>query len=213
MPTGSGKSAIYQIAAVLIPGSTVVISPLLALQHDQVESITEQDVGGAAVVNSTVSTAQRQEAIEALEDQELEFLFLAPEQFNNPETLERLQNSKPSLFVVDEAHCISEWGHDFRPDYLRLGAVIEALGHPRTLALTATAAPTVREEIIERLGMRDAQVVVEGFDRPNIWLGVKRFEDEQEKQQALIKLAVRANDAGLCRGTRLSPQVHTQLFW
>jgi ATP-dependent DNA helicase RecQ len=197
MPTGSGKSAIYQIAGILIPGSTVVISPLIALQRDQVESIARQDVGEAAVVNSTVPTAKRQEVFEALEEEELEFLFLAPEQFNNPETLERLQNSKPSLFVVDEAHCISEWGHDFRPDYLRLGSAIAALGHPRILALTATAAPTVREEIIERLGMHDPQVIVQGFDRPNIWLGVKRFEDEAEKQQALLKWAVRAKKPGI----------------
>ena len=109
MPTGSGKSAIYQIAGLLIPGSTVVISLLIALQRDQLESIARQDVGEAAVVNSTVPTAERQEVFEALEEEELEFLFLAPDQFNNPETLERLQNSKPSLFVIDEAHCISEW--------------------------------------------------------------------------------------------------------
>jgi ATP-dependent DNA helicase RecQ len=197
MPTGSGKSAIYQIAGLLIPGSTVVISPLIALQRDQVDSIARQDVGEAAVVNSTVPTAERQEVFEALEEEELEFLFLAPEQFNNPETLERLQNSQPSLFVVDEAHCISEWGHDFRPDYLRLGAAIAALGHPRILALTATAAPTVREEIIERLGMRDPQVIVQGFDRPNIWLSVKQFDDEAEKQQALLKWAVRAKKPGI----------------
>jgi ATP-dependent DNA helicase RecQ len=197
MPTGSGKSAIYQIAGILIPGSTVVISPLIALQRDQVESIARQDVGEAAVVNSTVPTAERQEVFEALEEEELEFLFLAPEQFNNPETLERLQNSQPSLFVVDEAHCISEWGHDFRPDYLRLGSAIAALGHPKILALTATAAPTVRQEIIERLGMHDPQVIVQGFDRPNIWLGVKRFENEAEKQQALLKWAVRAKKPGI----------------
>ncbi|HEY9726708.1 MAG TPA: ATP-dependent DNA helicase RecQ [Chroococcales cyanobacterium] len=197
MPTGSGKSAIYQIAAVLIPGSTVVISPLVALQHDQVESITQQEVGRAAMVNSTVPSAERQETFEALEEEKLDFLFLAPEQFNNPETLDRLQNSKPSLFVVDEAHCISEWGHDFRPDYLRLGAVIEALGHPRVLALTATAAPTVRQEIVERLRMRDPQIVVQGFDRPNIWLSVKRFEDEAQKQQALLKWAVRVKKPGI----------------
>jgi len=197
MPTGSGKSAIYQIAAVLIPGSTVVISPLVALQHDQVESITQQEVGRAAMINSTVPSAERQETFEALEEEKLDFLFLAPEQFNNPETLDRLQNSKPSLFVVDEAHCISEWGHDFRPDYLRLGAVIEALGHPRVLALTATAAPTVRQEIVERLRMRDPQIVVQGFDRPNIWLSVKRFEDEAQKQQALLKWVVRVKKPGI----------------
>jgi ATP-dependent DNA helicase RecQ len=197
MPTGSGKSAIYQLAGILMPGPTVVISPLIALQRDQVESIARQDVGKAAVVNSTVPTAERQEVFEALEEEELEFLFLAPEQFNNPETLERLQHSKPSLFVVDEAHCISEWGHDFRPDYLRLGSAIAALGHPRILALTATAAPTVREEIIERLGMRDPQVIVQGFDRPNIWLSVKQFDDEAEKQQALLKWAVRAKKPGI----------------
>lgn len=197
MPTGSGKSAIYQIAGFLIPGPTVVVSPLVALQHDQVKAITEQDVGEAAVVNSTIKDAEKQEAFENLEGGDLEFLFLAPEQFNNPETLERLQAAKPSLFVVDEAHCISEWGHDFRPDYLRLGTVIEALDHPRVLALTATAAPPVREEILSRLGMRDPRVVVQGFDRPNIWLAVERFEDETEKQNALLNRVSKVEKPGI----------------
>lgn len=197
MPTGSGKSAIYQIAALLIPGATVVISPLIALQQDQVEAIKEQDVGGAIQVNSTMKAGDRTEAFEDLEEGDLEFMFLAPEQFNNPETLEKLQAVKPSLFVVDEAHCISEWGHDFRPDYLRLGKIIEALDRPRVLALTATAAPPVRTEIIERLEMRDPHIVVQGFDRPNIWLGALRFEDKREKQQALIKAVVKAEKPGI----------------
>ena len=106
MPTGSGKSAIYQIAGILIPGPTVVISLLVVLLGDQVESIAQQDVSEAAVVNSTIPTAEREEAFEALEQEIQFFLFLAPEQFSNSETLERLQNAKPSLFVVDEAHCI-----------------------------------------------------------------------------------------------------------
>ncbi|MEO1068423.1 MAG: RecQ family ATP-dependent DNA helicase, partial [Cyanobacteria bacterium J06638_6] len=197
MPTGSGKSAIYQLAGALIPGATVVISPLLALQQDQVKSIAGQEVGDAVAVNSTVSTTQRENAFEALADDELEFIFLAPEQFNNPETLARLQAAKPSLFVIDEAHCVSEWGHDFRPDYLRLGAVIDSLGHPRVLALTATAAPAVREEIIQHLNMRDFEVIVQGFDRPNIWLEVRRFEDEAEKENALIDQVMRATKPGI----------------
>ncbi len=151
MPTGSGKSAIYQIAGLMLEGPTVVISPLIALQRDQVQSLEAQDVAPAAVVNSAVSESERDQALDEAQEQELEFLFLAPEQFNNEETLEQLRQAKPSLFVVDEAHCISEWGHDFRPEYLRLGAVVEALGHPIVLALTATASPPVRAEILERL--------------------------------------------------------------
>lgn len=197
MPTGSGKSAIYQLAGSLIPGATVVVSPLLALQQDQRESIEAQGVGEVAVVNSTISNAEREAAFTDLAESNLEFLFLAPEQFNNEEVLERLQAAAPSLFVVDEAHCISEWGHDFRPDYLRLGTVIEALGHPLVLALTATAAPPVREEIVDRLGMQKTKVVVQGFDRPNIWLAVERYEDTVEKQEALLDRVVRAEKPGI----------------
>jgi len=197
MPTGSGKSAIYQIAGTLLPGPTVIISPLIALQRDQVEAIEEQDAGRVALVNSTLSAAERRETIAALEGRELDFILLAPEQFGADDTLERVRAARPALFVVDEAHCISEWGHDFRPEYLRLGAMIEALGHPAVLALTATASPPVRAEILERLGMRDARVIVRGFDRPNIWLGVERYEDEPAKRRALVERVGEAERPGI----------------
>src|SRR5829696_42689 len=187
MSTGYGKSAIYQIAAVLIPGPTVVVSPLIALQREQAEELEAQGVGGAANVNSTIRASERREAFEELEEDALEFIFMSPEQLANEEVQEELTAAEPSLFVVDEAHCISEWGHDFRPDYLKLGAVAEALGRPPILALTATASPPVREEIVARLGMRDPAVFVRGFDRPNIWLGVERFREEEQKRRALIE--------------------------
>ncbi|HEX8911455.1 MAG TPA: RecQ family ATP-dependent DNA helicase [Humisphaera sp.] len=186
MPTGSGKSAIYQVAALLIDGPTVVVSPLIALQKDQVESIREKDVAEAAVLNSTLRVGERRETLAKLEGGELEFLFLSPEQIVNEETFARLKASPPSLFVIDEAHCISEWGHDFRPEYNRLGAVIEALGHPRVLALTATASPNVRDDITSRLGMTNARTVVRGFDRPNIWLGVEACPDVETKDRLLV---------------------------
>jgi ATP-dependent DNA helicase RecQ len=185
-PTGSGKSAIYQIAAAIIPGPTIVVSPLIALQKDQADSIAEQDVGDAAVVNSTQRVSEVKDAFERLEEGDLEFMFITPEQLRKPEIVARLKATGLRLFVVDEAHCISEWGHDFRPDYMRLGGAIEALGHPTVLAMTATAAGPVRDEIVARLGMRDPNIIVRGFDRPNIRLSVQHFAKEQEKREKLF---------------------------
>src|SRR3954466_8212527 len=170
MSTGYGKSAIYQIAALLIPGPTVVVSPLIALQSEQVEELEREKAGGAAAGSSFVPAGARREALEELAGGELEFVFLSPEQLSNDEVLADVTAARPSLFVVDEAHLISEWGHDFRPDYLKLGGVAEAGGGRPVLALTATAAPPVRDEIVERLGMRSPSVIVRGFDRPEIWL-------------------------------------------
>jgi ATP-dependent DNA helicase RecQ len=197
MSTGSGKSAIYQIAGLLTPGATVVVSPLIALQREQVADLRERAAGGAAQLNSTVRAAERDAALAELAEDALEFVFLAPEQLANPEVLDELAVAQPSLLVVDEAHCISEWGHDFRPDYLRLGAAAEALGRPTIVALTATAAPPVRDEIVERLGLRDPIVIVRGFDRPNIHLAVERFHDEDRKLRALRTHLAAAQPPGI----------------
>jgi ATP-dependent DNA helicase RecQ len=196
MSTGSGKSAIYQIAGLLLPGATVVISPLIALQREQVDDLRER-TAGAAQLNSTVPARQREAALAELAEDALEFVFLAPEQLANAEVLDELAVARPSLVVVDEAHCISEWGHDFRPDYLRLGAAVEALGRPPVLALTATAAPPVREEIVERLGLRDPLQVIRGFDRPNIRLRVERHHDEDRKLRALRAFVGSADGPGI----------------
>jgi ATP-dependent DNA helicase RecQ len=187
MPTGSGKSAIYQIAGLMVKGSVLVISPLIALQKDQVDSINSQNSEAeAVVVNSTQRVAEARRALEEIENGRGKFIFLAPEQLRKQETMETLESANVSLFVIDEAHCISEWGHDFRPDYLQLGPAIERFGHPVVLAMTATASREVREEIIERLGMRAPQVFVYGFDRPNIYLRVDHFDAEDKKLEAVI---------------------------
>jgi ATP-dependent DNA helicase RecQ len=186
-PTGSGKSAIYQTAGLMIPGATVVISPLLALQRDQLESIAAQPHDEAAgAINSAIGVKARNDALTRLRSGELEYVFVAPEQLRKSEVLDALEAADISLLVVDEAHCISEWGHDFRPDYLRLGSVVERLGHPATLAMTATASRVVREEIVERLRMREPNVLIRGLDRPNIRLRVDKFDSEEAKLAALI---------------------------
>jgi len=183
MPTGAGKSAIYQVPAILLDGPTVVVSPLIALQRDQVTSLRATTAPPAAAINSA-QPAQANERIwrEFTEDR-TEYLFLAPEQLANAGTLHRLHQARPSLFVVDEAHCVSAWGHDFRPDYLRLRHVIERLGHPPVLALTATASGPVRADVVEHLGLRDATVIVAGFDRPNLHLTARFCTDADERRR------------------------------
>lgn len=198
MPTGAGKSAIYQLAGLLIDGPTIVVSPLLALQHDQVESIDAHDLdGGAEQLNSTLTAAERRSLLERLADGTLEFCFLAPEQLTRHDTQDALRAARPSLFVVDEAHCISSWGHDFRSDYLRLGAVIDDLGHPIVLALTATASPPVRDDIVAALRMREPNVLVHGFERPNIHLAVERVPDDRAAEDALRALVGSRDGTGL----------------
>jgi ATP-dependent DNA helicase RecQ len=197
MPTGGGKSSIYQAAAALIPGPTVVVSPLISLQQDQQRAVEGVDVGAAAVANSTISERERAQAMEEASTGTVEFLFLAPEQFRRPETLDHLRQAQPSLFVVDEAHCVSAWGHDFRPDYLRLSAAIVDLGRPTVLALTATAAPPVQDEIIDRLGMRHPARIVAGFDRPELRLEVVRAVDEPAKADVAVERVGASSGAGL----------------
>ena len=195
LPTGWGKSAIYQVAALLVPGPTVVVSPLLALQRDQVAGLDAATDAGAVTVSSAVTDAQRRQALDDLGSGSVEFAFLAPEQLASDEVVDALRRARPSLFVVDEAHCVSEWGHDFRPEYLRLGAALDALDRPSVIALTATAPRPVQEEVIERLGLRDPLVVVRGYDRPNLFLAVERAGDRREKQRLVRDAVARAGGA------------------
>ncbi|MFF0990878.1 RecQ family ATP-dependent DNA helicase [Kocuria nitroreducens] len=187
MPTGHGKSAIYQVLGAALPGTAVVVSPLIALQHDQVQAINE-DLGAevAFAVNSTVGARRERAAWEAVERGDAKYLFLAPEQLAREETTQRLAAHPPSLFVVDEAHCISSWGHDFRPDYLGLNEAVERLGRPAVVALTATASPHTRAEIVDRLGLRDPLVLVHSFDRPDIELRVVRHHRASDKRRAVL---------------------------
>jgi ATP-dependent DNA helicase RecQ len=188
LPTGAGKSAIYQVPAPLLPGPTIVISPLLALQQDQIASLTarHQDSLQAVRLSSAEGKTERAEALEALRAGDAEFVFLTPEQFADPARVAQIKALKPSLVAVDEAHCVSAWGHDFRPDYLQLGQFIRELGRPPIVALTATASPPVREDIVERLGMRDPEVVVTGLDRANLFLESVHCPDEETRWRRLL---------------------------
>ncbi len=186
LPTGAGKSAIYQVPAVLLPGPTLVVSPLIALQHDQIDGIEDSRAPAAVALNSTQNAAERREAWDTVRQGRAEYLFLSPEQLANDDLVADLAGLGVSLFVVDEAHCVSAWGHDFRPDYLRLAPVIERLGHPPVVALTATASLPVRRDIVDRLGLRDHRAVVTSFDRPNLHLGVERFTDDATKRAAVV---------------------------
>ena len=187
LPTGGGKSLCYQVPALVTRGLTVVVSPLIALMKDQVDALDRRGVP-AAFINSTLSSAEVSDRLMRAQRGELQLLYVAPERFDVGTTAERLKAIGVSLLAVDEAHCISEWGHDFRPSYRRVGEVRQRLGNPPTIALTATATPVVREDIARILDLKDPEIIVTGFDRPNLSYGVIAAKGDREKDAVVVDL-------------------------
>ena len=190
LPTGGGKSLCYQVPALMLPKLTVVISPLISLMKDQVDALTARGLP-ATFVNSTLSASQVADRLARAQRGEFKLLYVAPERFDFGGTAERLRDAGISLLAIDEAHCISEWGHDFRPSYLRLGQVRERLGSPPVVALTATATPHVRSDIVRQLRLEQARTIITGFDRRNLHYHVVSTRTEQDKDEALVQLLER----------------------
>lgn len=193
LPTGGGKSLCYQVPALIRDGLTVVISPLISLMKDQVDALERKGVS-AAFINSTLSVSDVADRMARAREGSLKMLYLAPERLEAGRMLQKLVEIGVSLLAVDEAHCISEWGHDFRPSYRRIGSIRERLGTPQTVALTATATPDVRLDIVRQLALREAEVVVAGFDRINLTYHVTPVRSQSAKDTATIAL-LRNTDA------------------
>ncbi len=186
LPTGGGKSVCYQVPALLLPGLTVVVSPLISLMKDQVDALNARGLP-AAFINSTLSSGQVSDRLAAAQRGELKLLYVAPERFDQGSTAERLRKMGVSLLAVDEAHCVSEWGHDFRPSYLRIHDVRQQLGNPPAVALTATATPEVRQDIARQLRLVNPVTVITGFDRQNLHYHVIPTRNDDEKRTAMIR--------------------------
>ncbi len=186
MPTGGGKSLCYQLPAVVLPGVTLVVSPLIALMKDQVDALIQRGVN-ATLINSTLDPAEQRARIMEVEAGVYDLVYVAPERFRSGLFVSMLAKIKPALLAVDEAHCISEWGHDFRPDYARIGLARKRMGSPPCIALTATATDAVRRDIAEQLDLHDPALFVTGFDRPNLSYGAIEARRDAEKLDALTK--------------------------
>lgn len=196
MPTGSGKSLCYQLPAMILEGVTLVVSPLIALMKDQVDALQARGLP-ATFINSSIPEPEQRARIESLRRRAHKLVYIAPERFRSSRFTSAIQSIPISLFAVDEAHCVSMWGHDFRPDYLRLKHVIHSLGRIQTIALTATATPYVRSDIIQQLGLTQPQTFVSGFDRPNLSIEVVHTEKEKEKTARIRRLAKTHDGSGI----------------
>lgn len=192
LPTGGGKSLCFQVPALVLPGLTVVVSPLISLMKDQVDALDARGLP-AAFINSSLNSSQVSDRLGRATRGELKLLYLAPERFDYGNIAERLRKMGISLLAVDEAHCISQWGHDFRPSYLRVKDVRAKLGAPPTIALTATATPSVRDDIVLQLGLRDPKIVITGFNRTNLTYHVLPARNDAEKDAQLVQ-TLRSHD-------------------
>ncbi|HKO15802.1 MAG TPA: ATP-dependent DNA helicase RecQ [Gemmatimonadaceae bacterium] len=212
LPTGGGKSICYQVPALLLPKLTVVVSPLISLMKDQVDALTARGLP-ATFVNSTLTTNQIADRLARVQHGEIKLLYVAPERFDVGTTAERLRGIGVSLLAIDEAHCISEWGHDFRPSYLRVAEVRERLGRPPVVALTATATPHVRSDIVRQLRLDSARTIITGFDRKNLRYHVVPTRTEQDKDEVLTRI-LRENQglAVVYASTRRTVERITQLL-
>ncbi|KAB2338357.1 RecQ family ATP-dependent DNA helicase [Cytobacillus depressus] len=195
LPTGTGKSLCYQLPAYMLTGHVVIVSPLLSLMQDQAEQLMMNGEKRVIAFNSFLTLEEKQQALSQL--YKYKFIFLSPEMLHANYVIQRLTELQIALFVIDEAHCISQWGYDFRPDYHKLGAVREKLGNPLTLALTATATPEVKEDIIQSLSLDNWKEFIYSVDRPNISLSVEAVDSFPEKTERLIELVNKLEGPGI----------------
>ena len=198
MPTGAGKSVCYQIPALIFEGGTIVISPLIALMQDQVDALKAKGISGN-FINSTVSLNDRNKRLDDFIEGKIKLLYVTPERFRKIEFAEKIKQANISLLAVDEAHCISEWGHDFRPDYSRIAEFRELINNPLTIALTATATPDVQNDIIDKLGLSKDQIKIyhQGIQRPNLRLECADVYDEKETMQQIHEVIQEYNGSGI----------------
>ncbi len=196
MPTGGGKSLCYQLPALMKEGATIVVSPLIALMKDQVDALHARNLP-ATFINSSITFEEQKARINGVRQGLYKLVYVAPERFRSAHFVETLKSIDVSLFAVDEAHCVSQWGHDFRPDFLRLRHAVEEIGRPQVVALTATATPHVRADIIEQLNLSSPRAFVSGFDRPNLSIKIVHTQKEREKIAYIKRLAANPEDSGI----------------
>jgi ATP-dependent DNA helicase RecQ len=198
MPTGSGKSLCYQVPAFYFDNSTIVISPLIALMQDQVDALRKKNIP-AAFINSTLSKKEKEKRIKDFVDGKIKLLYVTPERFRKQDFVDEVKKVKVDLLAVDEAHCISEWGHDFRPDYSRIGEFRELLGNPLTIALTSTATHDVQKDIIKKLHLTKDEIKIfhQGIDRPNLRLEAVDVFDDKEKLREIISTLEKYSGSGI----------------
>jgi len=198
MPTGSGKSLCYQVPALCFDNSTIVISPLIALMQDQVDVLRKKNIP-AAFINSTLSKQEREKRLAQFVEGKIKLLYVTPERFRKPDFIEQIQKVKIDLLAVDEAHCISEWGHDFRPDYSRIGEFRDLMGNPLTIALTATATHDVQKDIVKKLNINknDIKLFHQGIERPNLRLESVDVFDDKEKLREIISTLEKYDGCGI----------------